>query len=197
VGVVDARALQIAGKDLQPMRPFFLPRPVWAAGRDHSITYTAGDEEDIARYDSAGHPDVLVTLAIAPVPVSPAEMDREKERVSTHFSTKSWRERAQPFIERAAASSPHDHPLVTDLAVLDDGSWWIRESPIPLADSVRWDVLNRDGTPLGFAMLPKESRVAGGSVERMLVVEQPDGEVPYVAWYSVETGNRITVGPSR
>jgi hypothetical protein len=197
VGVVDARALQIAGKDLQPMRPFFLPRPVWAAGRDHSITYTAGDEEDIARYDSAGHPDVLVTLAIAPVPVSLAEIDREKERVSTHFSTKSWRERAQPFIERAAASSPHDHPLVTDLAVLDDGSWWIRESPIPLADSVRWDVLNRDGTPLGFAMLRKGSRVAGGSMEHLLVVEATDSGLPYAGWYSVGTGDGAAIGQSR
>jgi hypothetical protein len=195
-GIVDARALQIEGTDLQPMRPFFLPRPVWAAGRDRSITYTAGDDEYIARYDSAGRPELLVRFAVPPVPVSPAEMERERERVSAKFS-ESWRERVQSYIERAAASSPHDHPLFTDLAVLDDGSWWIRESPIPLADSVRWDVLNRDGTPLGFAMLRKESRVAGGSMEHLLVVEAPDHGVPYVGWYSVDANDGLTVGRSR
>lgn len=195
-GIVDARALQIEGTDLQPMRPFFLPHPVWAAGRDRSVTYAAGDDEYIARYDSTGHPDVLVRLAIPPVPVSPAEMEREKERISAMF-TGSWRESAQPFIERAAASSPHDHPLVTDLAVLDDGSCWIRESPEVLADSVRWDVLDRGGAPLGFVMLRKESRVAGGSMERLLVVETTDRGVPYVGWYSVDAKHGLTVGQSR
>jgi hypothetical protein len=184
VGIVDARALWIEGKDLQPMRPFFLPRPVWAAGRDRSVTYAAGDDKYIARYDSAGHRELLVRFAFPPVAVSPDEMEREKKRVSAMF-TGSWRERAQPYIERAAASSPHDHPLFTYLAVLDDGSCWIRESPVPRADSVRWDVLDHDGTPLGFVMPRKESQVAGGSMEQLLMVEAPDGRLPYVAWYSV------------
>lgn len=182
--IVDAHAIRIKGKDLQPMRPFFLPHPMWAAGRDRSITFAAGDDEYIARHDSAGHPDLLVTFAVPPVPVSPDEMAREKERVTAMF-TGSWRERVQPYIERAAASSPHNHQLFTYLAVLDDGSCWIRESPVPRADSVRWDVLGHDGTPLGFVMLRKESQVAGGSMEHLLMVEAPDGRLPYVAWYSV------------
>jgi ABC-type antimicrobial peptide transport system permease subunit len=114
-----------------------------------------------------------------------------------HWSGAAIRAFLLPFVERAAASSPHDHPLVTDLAVLDDGSWWIRESPMPLADSVRWDVLNREGTPLGFAMLPMESRVAGGSMERLLVVEATDGGVPYPGWYSARSGDGVAAGQSR
>lgn len=49
VAIVDARAPRIAGKDLQPIRPFFLPRPVWAAGRDRSISYAAGAEGEPGR----------------------------------------------------------------------------------------------------------------------------------------------------
>jgi len=171
VAVVDARASRIEGKDLQPMRPFFLPRPVWAAGRDHSIIYAAGENEYIARYDTAGQPKLLVKFAVPPVPISEAEVEREKKRIAALF-TGEWRASAQPYIDSAAARSPRYHAVFTDLAILDDGSLWIRESPEAEADSVRWDVLDVDGAPLGFAMLPNESRVTGGRLEHLQVVTE-------------------------
>ena len=175
---LKAVVAQVGG--LQPMKPFFQARPIWAVAPDGAVTITTGDTPWIARYSRRGEAEDLIRLPLTPVPVTAVELQAEKERV-LHMFTRDWWERTRPIIEQTAARSPRVHPLVTALVVLRDGSLWLRESPRAGADSVRWDVLAADGRLFGVVRLGLRDRVADGTSDRVLVVHDTASPEPYVS----------------
>ncbi|MEQ9568591.1 MAG: 6-bladed beta-propeller [Longimicrobiales bacterium] len=71
------------------------------------------------------------------------------------------------------------YPPVTRVVAGADGSIWIRREE-SAADSVRWDVLARNGEPLGRLSTPTELRLHLASLEEVWAVELNDLDVPFV-----------------
>lgn len=165
-----------------------MPQERWGVSTDGALLLADGGRLRIVRRDAdGGAPRVLVELAVAPHPVTAAELEAEK---ASHLEAAA---RMNPTVsltlrealDRAAASAPRSHPMVSRLVVLDDGTILTREGMPPGADSARWNVFGAEGKPIGYLLIPADARIEAGRLERMLVVIPDEDDVPRVVWYGV------------
>lgn len=182
---VITRAQSVIGRDLQPARPFFMARPEWAIDPDGGVVFTNADSAILVRFDSAGHPDLRIRIDAPIVAPTPADIDVEMRRQIGGFSTPAWRARAKLQLERAARAAT-SFPAVSALRILEDHSILVRGVAPPSADSLRWDVIDREGRLLGYFRLERSSLVIGGRLSRVLVVARDSSNI-YGEWLHIAT----------
>lgn len=165
---VSAPANAVAGREMQPMRPYFLPMAVWALSAAGRLHYASGGDATVARYraDDGGAGDLLLDAGIPARAVTRAEVEAEKKRVLAMFDDDA---RIVPYVEQAAKHSARVHPPVTLVAALRDGSIWLREYAVAGEDSVRWNAFSADGQWLGWTKLGATEGIVDGD-ERSLIV---------------------------
>ena len=125
------------------------------------------------------------SLAYQPIAMPDAAVRRATENVQVvprdHENQPSASQIAQTL--RNEGLIPETLTPVTELAVGQDGSTWLRREDA--GDSVLWNVLGPDGRPLGALRLPRSQTVMAASGDVMAAVELDEFDVPYVLRYRI------------
>ena len=85
---------------------------------------------------------------------------------------------------RDADCFPPTVPPVTLLVPAQDGTLWLRREDMG-GDSIRWDVVGREGTRVGRLRLPREHRVVAAAGNTMAAIERDEFGVEYVVRYEL------------
>lgn len=182
VATVLAPALNMhSSGDLQPMPPFFMPRASWTVGPDGAITFTNGTST-VERYDTAGHPQLFLQTGVPSRPVTPREIDAEKQRILAMFPVSRIHSMVVLSIDQSAAHAARVHAAFTAVRVLRDGTTWLREQPRGGADSARWDAFRPNGAWLGWVELPASMHLLDGRASRLLLATRARGQPPSPQW---------------
>lgn len=163
---VAAPANAVAGKEMQPMRPYFLPMVAWAVSRTGAIHFVAGTDATVARFGPDGARDLFLDAGIPPHAVTRAEVDAEKRRVLAMFDNDA---RIVPYVKQAAKHSAKVHAPITQVSVLGDGSIWLREYAVAGDDSVRWNAFHASGRWRGWVKLRATEMIVDGDGAQVLV----------------------------
>lgn len=170
---------------------FFEDRPHWAVESDTSALVASGPTLSVRRYFGDGRAvDVVHSAEVGDREVTPADIRAERDRRMPKGDIPIPPQMLQPMIssvDRAEAGAATVHPFAADLRVLQDGAFLLRESLVQ-ADSVRWTLFQQDGVILGQFRLSKDTQVAGGRRDRLLLIMPGDYDVPVVGWFSVLGG---------
>lgn len=89
---------------------------------------------------------------------------------------------------------PENLAPVTEVTVGQDGSIWLRREDTG-ADSLRWNVLDREGELRGEVLLPWEERVAAARDPFLATTMEGDLDVPYVTRYRIVRQDAATSDP--
>lgn len=169
--------------------PFSVPASSrWAVSPDGALHLADPERLRIVRRDAAGAaPRVLVDLPVASRPVSAGELEAEKARYAPvgPMPNTAMAAALRRASDAAIAGARTTHPMVSRLVILDDGTLLAREGARPGADSVRWNAFAADGVPVGHLVLSAQARVAGGRLERLVVVQPGESDVPRIGWFAV------------
>jgi hypothetical protein len=170
---------------------YFEDHPRWAAESDSSVLVASEPTLSVHRYFRDGRADVVVA-APAPGnrPVTPTDIEAERERrAPTGSIPPQMRAPLMAAEADAEARAASVHPFATDLRVLADGTFLLRESEVQ-ADSVRWTLFRPDGGVLGWIRLAERATVVGGSRDRLLLITPDADDVPVVAWFTVHARDK-------
>lgn len=187
---VPAPAIATGDGSMFPLNPLFTASVNWrwALSPDGALHLADGERLRIVRRDADGVPPrVLVDMAVEPRPVTAEELEAEAARLvaAGRPANTAMAATLRRMLDEAVAKAAKEHPLVSRLVILDDGTLLAREGARPSADSVRWNAFAADGTPLGHLVLPVGARVAAGRLARLLVVTPGELDVPRIVWYEV------------
>ena len=174
-----------------PIQPLFrvLPMERWAVSPDGAFHLGDRDRLRIVCRDATGSPPrAIVDLAVAPRPVTAEDVEAELAKRGPLGPPPNAAVAAQlrRQLDEAAANAATEHPFVSRLVILADGTLLAREGTGAQADSTRWNAFAADGDPIGHLVLPAYARVAGGRLERLLVATPGEDDVPRIAWCSAE-----------
>jgi hypothetical protein len=87
---------------------------------------------------------------------------------------------------RSAGFVPESLPPVTEMAVAQDGTIWLRREEPPPGEPAVWEILDGTGAPIGTVRLPAGQRVATAADGILVVTERDELDVPYVVLYRTE-----------
>ncbi|MBL0169656.1 MAG: hypothetical protein IPP90_02850 [Gemmatimonadaceae bacterium] len=171
------------GNDMRPMSGPFDVRVIGDVGPSGDVAHSNGTRYEIALFPSGGTPCRLEVDA--PLrPVTSAERDSALAAIINRFRVSNANE--LPPTVRAAYLAPRaNHPPLSLIKVLRDGTVWIRPTPAAGTSMARWDVFARDGRRLGAANLPLPTRVWDGGRDWVLVNELGDDDIPRFVRYRV------------
>lgn len=148
------------GFDVEDFRPMPLPFAAQASyrfRRDGHLFVAPGATFAIDEFDSTGVHLSRFGFDLPSRAVTAAELDAARERALRRVPDPRMRE----MVDRAMRTGAPRHPAITRLAPLDDGSLWVRESPVESADSVRWIVFASSARPRGVLRLGVDDMVHG------------------------------------
>ncbi len=171
--------------DLVPIPPPFAPRPLIGASAG-SVAVSTGFSDSLVLVQVAERPRrvVRVVLGWRPEEVTDSEMAAARADLDRRLSSLG------PLSGAAAASGQggsggRHHPVVSAVVGLADGVFAVKGTSRPVADSVTWVLVARDGTPAGRLRLPSEFTVIGGF-----------SSAP-VLWTGTSRGDAVVVGRAR
>jgi hypothetical protein len=130
--------------------------------------------------------DTVFSTGVTYEPVA-VSAQRLAEEVSERMADRRTDGPSPAAIEEALRGAdliPPALPPVTDLAVGQDGTVWIKREET-LADSVLWQVLDRAGQLQGQLHLPEAQTVVAAQGDLMVAVELDALDVPYLVRYRI------------
>jgi hypothetical protein len=150
--------------DFRRMPAPFVPLARFAIDRDGGLLHAGGASFVVDRYDSLGVLRARSGFDLPPRAVTDVELAAEKERRSRNLPASML-----AMIEENFRGAGMQHPAITGIRTLEDGSVWVRESPHAAGDSVSWVVYPDGTTPLGRLVLEADDRILGAHGGRILV----------------------------
>lgn len=123
------------------------------------------------------------TLWSRSIPYSPRRMDKAaadsfRQEINRSYASSSLK----PKDREKVAFIPAYRPPISDALVSADGNLWLRREE-GQADVEYW-ILNRLGTVIGSAVLPRKVTVMEASAQHVWGVELDDDDVPHVVRFS-------------
>jgi hypothetical protein len=182
---VPATTVDVRG-DLQPLPTFFSTRSTWDLGADGLVVYASGRDDRLVLIAPSGAVRAVVRTAIPARPVGPADLAAEQALIVSRFAPSSytpgalapavlaqkfWYRDGVATAARMARRAAKTFPAISDVAVGQDGSIWLREGTTTLADSARWNVFDAGLTWRGWTSLPGRARILAADATRVLTAE--------------------------
>jgi len=183
LGGFPLEPVTLGKSDLLPVRPFFKPKPVWAARSDKAYAFSDGAQFDlrIARNDST----VLRIVADPPpVPITDADIKTRRDEATGFGLSPLMRKQLERQLRDAVSATGKVFPEITDLVYLEDGYLLVRGAAPPSADLVRWDLITPDGGLVGLIQLDLGLRVIGGRHSELLIVGEGTAGDVIAAWFA-------------
>jgi hypothetical protein len=138
---------------------------------------------EIARYTTAGVPELVIRLEYAPVPVTGADVDTLKaERMEG--AQEQWRQRTERMFQKMPI--PATFPAFADLTVDTDGHLWVLGYTRPGRQERRWTVFSPEGRALGSVETPPGLRVLDIGHDYVVGVWRDDLDVEYVRMHRLD-----------
>lgn len=127
-----------------------------------------------------------------PMPVSSAYRDSVLDEYSESYERRfGSRAEARSAAEEVITFLPH-HPAISSLTNREDGTLWMLRtaSGTPGSDDATWEwiVLAGDGSVLGRATTPPDTRIAHVREGRVYTIEHDDLDIPWVVRYRLGEG---------
>ena len=113
-----------------------------------------------------------LNAGIAPAAVSDFERDSATTYIRQMGGFASQVLSAQG--EAAIETIPQNHPAISALKVMRDGSIWVRRVPELGSAVARWDVFDSANTVAEYANLPANQWVADGTLDQLFAIEYKD-----------------------
>jgi hypothetical protein len=169
--------------DMRMMGGPFDVRVLGDVGPSGDVAHSNGDDYRIEVTPRTGAPWRL-TVDAPRRAVTTAERDSALAAMLNRFRVASLADVPTPVREAYNRIVP-DHPPLSRIKVVRDGTVWIRPVAEPQSLVARWDVFSRDGTRIGAVKLPLGSRVWDGARDWVLVDELNDDDVPTFVRYRI------------
>jgi hypothetical protein len=173
---VQHRAYAIS--DLVPVKPPFEASPRFAIRSHGGVLYSSGATFEISTFDSAGRQTGRSSFDVPRRRVTVEDLDHWLKR-----SVRGLPSYMQAAIRGGSSRPAPYHPAITH--IIEVGAHiWVRESA--RGDSVRWNVLDADGTPVGWLTLGELALPAGGHGDSILVNDPSETRgVGSLRWYRI------------
>ena len=171
------------GSDMRSMGGPFDARVIGDVGPSGDVAHSNGARYEVEMFPTTGAPWRLEIDAPLRT-VTSQERDSALAAVTRRFRVTIPNE-LPPAVREAYQAHRPNHPPLSHMKVLRDGTVWIRPTPAAGALTARWDVFARDAKRLGSASLPIAARVWDGTRDWVLVNELDQDDISRFVLYRV------------
>jgi hypothetical protein len=172
-----------------------------AGGFAGGFAWSRADEREVRWYDGEGRLVQIARWDEEPVPLTSEWRRRMARSVEQSFRSRGADETSLPgrLAELDEEFDRHEGPLpYWDAFHVDrQGNAWLREYAIPGEPSPRWRVITRDGTFVGWIVVPDIVSILDITDDRVLAVRQDDLDVPAVVMFQFNYSNASARRASR